>query len=316
MEVSVNIRKNGNRYVYCKVCRKRVRSDNLKRHKKTHTDLLSLPEEKMKEELRVRHTDEVQRQERAVKRQRIEEIAKEEGLMIPEEIPKEVASEEMLNKETIRKEMVEENRQYITKIELGRMISSIMDEENIYEQSLNKEKQDALLLYRRQQPQFNILDVELRPWQQDAMKYFESPTKRQVIWIRGKTGNEGKTWFQNYVQTFYGYHRVCKLDLRIKHANICNVLKKHTLGTIDIFLFNDSRSVSGEDLNLYRILEDLKDGQATGSKYDNDNLRFKTPNTVMIFSNQYPNLEKLSKDRWILLHPNKEGLKKVCIKKK
>ena len=130
-----------------------------------------------------------------------------------------------------------------------------------------------------------------------------------MIWIRGNNGNEGKSWFQNYVQTFFGYHRVCRLDLRIKHANLCNVLKKRSLGTIDIFLFNDSRSVSGEDLNLYRILEDIKDGHATTSKYDNDNIRFKTPNTVMVFSNQYPNRKKLSKDRWILFHPNKDGLK-------
>ena len=194
------------------------------------------------------------------------------------------------------------------------MISSIIDENDIYEQSLGKEKQEALLLYRRQQPQFSILGVELRPWQHDAMKYFELPTKRQVIWIYGRHGNEGKTWFQNYVYTYYGHRRVCKLDLRIKHANICNVLKKQTLGTIDIFLFNDSRSVSGEDLNLYRILEDIKDGQATTSKYDNDNIRFKTPNTIMVFSNKQPDLKKLSKDRWILLHPNKEGLKVVCMK--
>ena len=41
------------------------------------------------------------------------------------------------------------------------------------------------------------MDVELRSWQQDAMKYFESPTQRQVIWIQGDRGNEGKTWFQN-----------------------------------------------------------------------------------------------------------------------
>ena len=113
------------------------------------------------------------------------------------------------------------------------------------------------------------------------------------------------------MQSFFGYHRVFRSDLRIKHANICNVLKKRTLGTIDIFLFNDSRSVSGEDLNLYRILEDIKDGQATTSKYDNDNIRFKTPNTVMIFSNHYPDLKRLSRDRWILLHPNKDGLKDV-----
>ena len=249
-----------------------------------------------------------------MKRQRIVEIATEEGLNIPTEIAAEVSSNKTLDRETLCKEMEEENRRYIIKIELGRMISGILDEKSINEQSLNKEKQEALNLYRRQQPQFTILDVELRPWQQDAMKYFESPTKRNVIWIYGRNGNEGKTWFQNYVQAFYGYHRVCKLDLRIKHANICNVLKKQTLGTIDIFLFNDSRSVSGEDLNLYRILEDIKDGQATTSKYDNDNIRFKTPNTLMVFSNKYPDLKKLSKDRWILLHPNKDGLNIACMK--
>jgi len=286
------------------VCGKRMRSDNVKQHMKMHKDLLDLSEEELKEELRIRHTVEV---EREAKRQRIEEIACGEGLSIPQE----VIAENTIDKETVRKEMMMENQQYIAKIELGRMVAAIIDEENINEQSLHKEKQESLLLFRRQQPQFDILDVELRSWQQDAMKYFESPTERQVIWIRGNNGNEGKSWFQNYVQTFFGYHRVCRLDLRIKHANVCNVLKKRTLGTIDIFLFNDSRSVSGEDLNLYRILEDLKDGQATTSKYDNDNIRFKTPNTVMVFSNHYPDLKKLSKDRWILLHPNKNGLKDV-----
>ena len=51
------------------------------------------------------------------------------------------------------------------------MIASIIDEENIHEQSLSKEKQDALVLFRRQQPLFDILNVELRPWQQDAMNH-------------------------------------------------------------------------------------------------------------------------------------------------
>ena len=29
----------------------------------------------------------------------------------------------------------------------------------------------------------------------------------------------------------------------------------------------------------------------------------------MIFSNKYPNLKKLTKDRWLVLHPNNDGLK-------
>ena len=303
---------NQHKQVQCLVCEKWMRKDILQRHGKVHTDLLDLPEEEIKEELRIRHSEQ---HEREVKRQRIIEIAKEEGITVPMELTAKVSSDYTYDNETLRKEMVEENCQYIAKIELGKMICSIIDENDIYEQSLSKEKQEALLLYRRQHPQFSIVGVELRPWQRDAMKYFELPSKRQVIWIYGQKGNEGKTWFQNYVYTYYGHRRVCKLDLRIKHSNICNVLKKQTLGTIDIFLFNDSRSVSGEDLNLYRILEDIKDGQATTSKYDNDNIKFKTPNTIMIFSNKHPDLKKLSKDRWILLHPNKEGLKVVCMKK-
>ena len=50
-----------------------------------------------------------------------------------------------------------------------------------------------LLFFRRQQPQFDLSAVELRAWQQEAMKYFESPTESQVIWIRGNNGNEGKS---------------------------------------------------------------------------------------------------------------------------
>ena len=292
-----------------------MRSDKLKAHSLTHKDLTSLPEDEMKEELKACHAQQLERESQAEKLRLIKKIAVQEQLSIPPEL---VAVEEglpiaerPLDDETLLRVLLERNQNFLDKIEFGGRIARLIDEHDINEQSLSKDHQEALVLFRRQQPQFEIVGVELRPWQQDAMKYFESPTQRQVIWIRGNKGNEGKSWFQNYVQSFFGYHRVCRLDLRIKHANICNVLQKRTLGTIDIFLFNDSRSVSGDELNLYRILEDIKDGQATTSKYNNDNIRFKTPNTVMIFSNHYPNLKKLSRDRWILLHPNMDGLKDI-----
>ena len=173
-----------------------------------------------------------------------------------------------------------------------------MEERGILEGSLAPHHKIALDLYRKQTPRFDTSIAQLKPWQQQAMELFNNPSERQVIWIRGARGYEGKSWFQDYVEGYFGYHRVARVDLRIKHANMCNVLKKRTLGTIDIFLFNDARSISGEEINLYRILEDIKDGHATASKYDNDNIKFKTPNTVMIFSNDTPNRHKLSKDRW------------------
>mgnify|MGYP000305685344 CR=1 FL=1 len=87
------------------------------------------------------------------------------------------------------------------------------------------------------------------------------------------------------------------------------MLKKYPLETIDIFLFNDARSNAGGIDCVYKILEDIKDGKATGIKYNNDILRFKTPNTVMVFSNRNPKLEPLSRDRWVIYNANKDGLK-------
>ena len=81
--------------------------------------------------------------------------------------------------------------------------------------------------------------MQLRPWQEDALKLIDTPSERQVIWIAGRQRYEGKSWFQNYIQAYFGYQRAARCDLRIKHADVCNVLKKRSLATVDIFLFND-----------------------------------------------------------------------------
>ena len=59
------------------------------------------------------------------------------------------------------------------------------------------------------------------------------------------------------------------------------------------------------------ILEDIKDGLASASKYKNDNIRFKTPNTLMVFSNIFPNTKKLSRDRWEIYDMNDDELVNV-----
>ena len=46
------------------------------------------------------------------------------------------------------------------------------------------------------------------------------------------------------------------------------------------------------------MLEGVKDGYKVGAKYDTQGLVFKTPNTVIVFSNGYPRTEALKKDRW------------------
>ena len=112
--------------------------------------------------------------------------------------------------------------------------------------------------------------------QQQLMENISSPSDREVMWVIGQKGNEGKTWFQEYLETFYGYSRTVRL------ANVLHVLTKRSLGTTDIFLFNEPRALNHESYN-YSILESIKDGTAVSSKYNNDVMRFKIPNGRCIF---------------------------------
>ena len=72
------------------------------------------------------------------------------------------------------------------------------------------------------------------------------PTDREVVWVKGARGNEGKTWFQNYVQSLLGTERVVQLNLKNSVGNIMQILRKLPLSTIHTFLFNDARSGQNE----------------------------------------------------------------------
>ncbi len=291
----MEVQANRHKIVSCTVCGKRMRSDTLKRHIRIHKDILSMTDEEVRVELRERHAESLRREER---RKKVLEIALEEN--IPSSDCNEVAlfSYDTTNSVSLREDMNYNNQEYIAKIELGEQIAAIMIDDNIREQSLSKEHKEALKFYRNQMTRTNIQDVELRPWQQHLFEIIKIPSEREVIWIIGKDGNEGKSWFQDYVESCFGFNRVVRLDLRIKHKDSCNILKKRPLSSIDTFLFNDGRSIPPDEHTYYRILENIKDGFATSSKYDNDIIKFKRPNTVIVFSNIMPDWGKLSMDRW------------------
>ena len=151
-------RLNGNKQVPCNVCGKIMRSDTLKRHSATHKDLLSLSENDVREELRVRHACQLQKEER---RQEVMAIAHQEG--IPLDLCKETATASSLDEEDLRDDMLNDNRLYLDKIERGKKIAVIVDEGIVRGESLSKERKLALELYRKQRPFFDPRLVELRP---------------------------------------------------------------------------------------------------------------------------------------------------------
>ena len=209
----------------------------------------------------------------------------------------------------LESEILADNKLLDEKIELGEKISKVLTNTNAKEESLSKKNKEAFNLYQSKKFAINPNDDDLKlyPWQQQAIDLMQKPTLREVIWVKGARGNEGKTWFQKYVQSLLGRERVVQLDLKNSIGNIMQILRKLPLSTLDIFMFNDARSGLSET-RCYDVLENLKDGCSIASKYSSEIIQFKTPNVVIVFSNADPDMTQLSKDRWKVFYINKDGL--------
>ncbi len=216
-------------------------------------------------------------------------------------------------------ELREANESYFRTIEIGKYAFDMVTSGEIEQGSLSQMYAHAFNLYNKMRPILDVESAELRPWQQHVVLLLEKPTLRQVIWIKGCRGNAGKSWLQSYIQSMYGFARTVRLDFKSKANDIYLALSKRPLATTDIFLFNDSRSASIDIMPCYPALEAIKDGTAISSKYNSEVVRFKTPNTVIVFSNTNPDVIQLSRDRWQIFNIEADGLKpyggKLCERK-
>ena len=275
--------------VYCKICMKTMRSDNLKTHLKQHQKK-DIKEEYQDITLIERKTsvNEMERNTTAVKNPntRVED-------------------------EDLRQILIKDNDEYNEKIKLGARIYNIVGQEGIKEESLRSVYKDALDLFVKQKQTIDQQNVTLRPWQEELMNKIENPTDREVIWVRGAKGCEGKTWFQGYVESKYGWNRVVNgMDIKAKNSSICHALGKRPLTTTDIFLFNVGKANTMDEVN-YEVLEKIKDGKLLASKYDSKELRIRTPNVVIVFSNDNPKLKQLAVDRWCIFSISDNELKNI-----
>ena len=152
----------------------------------------------------------------------------------------------------------------------------------------------ALKFYRQSQVQHVPVyeHATLKPWQKEVLAFIRQRTHREVIWVVGQQGGEGKTFLQNYIKYHYSDRRVITTDIATSAKDIAHYLSKFPLECKDIFLFNHSCSTT--DVVAYDLLEGIKDGYKISAKYDTHHLVFKTP----IFSNGFPNTGALREDRW------------------
>ena len=208
-----------------------------------------------------------------------------------------VQKETPLEREAIIKTIRIDAADYKNKLKLGKIIYEEIEEHEIPEESLRREYKEAKELYIKHKKNIDLDNVILRPWQKALLEYIK-PSTREVIWVIGKHGNEGKSWFQEYMESKFGWGKViCGMDIKMKKGSICHVLSKRSLMTIDTFLFDVGKANTENGVN-YELLEKIKNGRTVASKFDSKELKFKTPNTVVVFSNEKPDVKELSNDRW------------------
>ena len=214
--------------------------------------------------------------------------------------------------EDLKKEMVKDNNEYKRKIKLGKEVYKILGETDIEQGSLTLDRKEALDIYMTHKDDyFTDKVVQLKPWQESLLEYVQKPCDREIFWVVGKEGNEGKSWFQKYVKSWLGARKVVTgIDIKANNASIFQALRKCPIVTADIFLFNIGKSKKKFEVINYDALENMKDGEAFASKYDSQQLKIRVPNVVMVFSNSPPNISQLAKVRFEVFHIINDQLQK------
>lgn len=162
-----------------------------------------------------------------------------------------------------------------------------------------------LIIQREQEKHLTVLQERLRssvlkPWQQElADVVSNSPDPRKVNWLWSVQGNVGKSYMADYLAAFHD-------------AMILTPGKKQDLTYIwtqspkPICIFDLSRTVAPDpELRhgpldvIYSLMEDLKNGRMTSTKYESKSVFFAVPH-VIVFANFEPDRSKMSEDRWVV----------------
>ena len=274
--------------VMCKVCYREMRSDVLARHMKQHS----------------------MRNESSP----VTNISVTNNYNTISGVSTERKDEENENKdEELKKYLIKIENEYQEKLVQGKKIYKMLGEGVVSYQALPREMKEDVDLYMENQADFrDVGNVELKPWQESLLEYVQQPCDREIFWVVGKDGNEGKNWFQKYVKSWLGARRVVTgIDIKANSASIFQALRKCPIVTADIFLFNIGKSMKKFDRINYDALEKMKDGEAFASKYDSQQLKIRVPNVVMVFSNSPPDVKELAKVRFRVFNINNNQLENV-----
>lgn len=145
-------------------------------------------------------------------------------------------------------------------------------------------------------------DIKRRPephkWQSDMRELLRAESNgRQIYWIRGRCGNEGKTAWTRNIWLDMG-----ALVIRggNRKADVALALKNHLDAgyPTDVIIFDLTRRTENRE-SIYDQIEELRDGCMMSGKYNSTTIWF-DPGHLVVFANWDPICNELSDDRWTI----------------
>lgn len=119
------------------------------------------------------------------------------------------------------------------------------------------------------------------------------PDDRSILFYVDPDGGKGKTWFQRYmVSKFPAKVQILSVGKRDDIAHALDVTKS-------IFLFNIPRKQM--EYIQYSVFEMIKDRMIFSPKYDSTMKTLNHNPHVVVFSNEEPDLERLTEDRFTIV---------------
>lgn len=131
-------------------------------------------------------------------------------------------------------------------------------------------------------------EVILRDWQREVLEKLDSQDERKILWIVDGKGNQGKSWLAKYLVT----NKICFFSDGGNYKDL-----SYAYDFQEYAVFDFPRTT--EQNIPYDFIEKLKDGCLFVSKYESESKFFKSVK-VICFSNFYPDITKMSSDRWVV----------------
>jgi hypothetical protein len=136
-------------------------------------------------------------------------------------------------------------------------------------------------------------------WHKDLLELLHSdPDCRQINWIFDEKGNTGKTLFCDKYEVD-NLHDALVIASIGSLRDIADVIRNWMTSNSNeprTILFDLPRTLVDRD-SIYTLLESIKNGRLTCTKYSGTTLRFERPH-IIVFANWLPKLGLISRDRW------------------